>query len=119
MRGLEETTQLLGELGDRFDRIAVACSFQKEAVVIAHLVSEQLPNATFFTLDTGLFFGETYETWEQLEERLGITVEGRRTAAHDGEQAVLFRVLGADGRPVLRDGRLTIGAPRAGEETSG
>ena len=68
MRGLDETTQLLSELGDRFDRIAVACSFQKEAVVIAHLVAEHLPQATFFTLDTGLFFPETYETWQALEE---------------------------------------------------
>ena len=88
MRRLEETGQLLSELGERFDRIAVACSFQKEAVVIAHLVSEQLPNAKFFTLDTGLFFPETYETWEKLEERLGITVEGRRGITLD-EQAAL------------------------------
>lgn len=88
MRGLEETTQLLSELGDRFERIAVACSFQKEAVVIAHLVSEHLPNAKFFTLDTGLFFPETYETWEKLETRLGITVEGRRGIPLD-EQAAL------------------------------
>lgn len=88
MRGLDETTQLLSELGDRFDRIAVACSFQKEAVVIAHLVSEHLPNAKFFTLDTGLFFPETYETWERLEARLDITVEGRRGITLD-EQAAL------------------------------
>src|SRR3954454_20378296 len=88
MRGLEETTQLLGELGDRFERIAVACSFQKEAVVIAHLVSERLPQAEVFTLDTGLFFSETYETWERLEERLGIPVEGRRGITLD-EQATL------------------------------
>jgi len=88
MRGLEETTQLLSELGDRFERIAVACSFQKEAVVIAHLVSEHLPNAKFFTLDTGLFFDETYETWERLEERLGITVEGRRGITLDEQTAL-------------------------------
>jgi len=88
MRGLEETTQLLSELGDRFERIAVACSFQKEAVVIAHLVSEQLPNAKFFTLDTGLFFPETYETWERLEERLGITVEGRRGITLEEQSAL-------------------------------
>lgn len=88
MRGLEETTQLLGELGERFERIAVACSFQKEAVVIAHLVAEHLPKATFFTLDTGVFFPETYETWAKLEQRLGITVEGRRGITLD-EQAAL------------------------------
>ena len=88
MRGLDETTKLLGELGDRFERIAVACSFQKEAVVIAHLVSERLPAATFFTLDTSLFFPQTYETWSRLEERLGITVEGRRGITLD-EQSTL------------------------------
>lgn len=87
MRGIDETTQLLSELGDRFDRIAVACSFQKEAVVIAHLVSEHLPDAEFFTLDTGLFFPETYETWEKLEARLGITVEGRRGISLDEQAA--------------------------------
>ena len=88
MRGLDETTQLLSELGDRFERIAVACSFQNEAVVIAHLVSEHLPHATFFTLDTGLFFPETYETWARLEERLGITVEGRRGIALDEQETL-------------------------------
>jgi phosphoadenosine phosphosulfate reductase len=79
MRGVTmPTDEFLAELGERFDRIMVACSFQKEAVVIAHMVSEALPQARFFTLDTGVFFPETYETWERLEERLGITVEGRR-----------------------------------------
>lgn len=88
MRGLDETTQLLAELGDRFERVAVACSFQKEAVVIAHLVSERLPNAKFFTLDTGLFFAQTYETWEKLEARLGITVEGRRGISLEDQAAL-------------------------------
>jgi phosphoadenosine phosphosulfate reductase len=88
VRGLDETQALLAQLGQRFDRVTVACSFQKEAVVIAHLVSEALPQATFFTLDTGLFFPETYETWDKLEERLGIRVEGRRGITLD-EQAAL------------------------------
>ncbi len=88
MTGVTATEELLIELGERFDSILVACSFQKEAVVIAHLVSELLPQARFFTLDTGLFFDETYETWERLEERLGITVEGRRGITLD-EQATL------------------------------
>ena len=89
MRGLDETTQLLGELGERFDRIAVACSFQKEAVVIAHLVSEHLPKAQFFTLDTGVFHQQTYDTWQLLEGRLGITVEGRKGIPLT-EQAALY-----------------------------
>lgn len=83
------TEERLAELGERFDRILVACSFQKEAMVIAHLVSETLPQARFFTLDTGVFFPETYETWERLEDRLGITVEGRRGITLD-EQETLY-----------------------------
>lgn len=47
-----------------------------------------------------------------------ITVEGRRAPGTSGDETISFRVLGADGRPVLRDGQLTTGAPRAGEETS-
>ncbi len=90
MRGVTSVTEeRLAQLGERFDRILVACSFQKEAVVIAHLVSEVLPQARFFTLDTGVFFPETYETWERLEERLGITVEGRRGITLE-EQASLY-----------------------------
>ena len=46
MRGVAQPTEeFLAELGERFERIQVACSFQKEAVVIAHLVSETLPQA--------------------------------------------------------------------------
>ncbi len=87
MRGLS-TAAFLAGLDERFERVAVACSFQKEAIVIAHLVSEHLPGARFFTLDTGLFFAETHTTWERLEARLGIEVEGRRGIALD-EQAAL------------------------------
>jgi hypothetical protein len=47
-----------------------------------------------------------------------LAVEGWRAATHDADATIAFRVLGADGRPVLRDGRLTIGASRAGKETS-
>lgn len=60
--------------------LKVACSFQKEASVIMHMLLEIEPGARFFTLDTGLFFPETYETWKQLEERYGIEIE----SAHGG-----------------------------------
>jgi 3'-phosphoadenosine 5'-phosphosulfate sulfotransferase (PAPS reductase)/FAD synthetase len=38
----------------------VACSFQKESSVIMHQLLEIDSGARFFTLDTGLFFPETY-----------------------------------------------------------
>ena len=56
-------------------RLAAACSFQKEASVILDLLLGIEPKARFFTLDTGLLFAETYETWRRVEERYGVKVE--------------------------------------------
>ncbi len=53
-------------------RLYVACSFQKEASVIVDMLLRIEPEARFFTLDTGLLFPETYETWRALEQRYGI-----------------------------------------------
>jgi phosphoadenosine phosphosulfate reductase len=33
------------------------------------------PEARFFTLDTGLFFDETYATWERVERHYGVKVD--------------------------------------------
>ena len=56
-------------------RLYIACSFQKEASVIMDMLLKIEPEARFFTLDTGLFFPETYATWRALEEHYGIEVE--------------------------------------------
>ncbi|MDP9384859.1 MAG: phosphoadenylyl-sulfate reductase [Actinomycetota bacterium] len=56
-------------------RLAVACSFQKEASVIVDLLLRAEPAARIFTLDTGLLFDETRETWRRFEERYGVQVE--------------------------------------------
>jgi phosphoadenosine phosphosulfate reductase len=70
-------------------RLAVACSFQKEASVILDLVLAIEPGVRVFTLDTHVLFPETYETWKRVEERYGIEVEvhqgaslGRQAATH-------------------------------------
>ena len=75
---------------DRFHpRLAVACSFQKEASVVLDLILRVAPDARVFTLDTHVLFPETYETWKQVEDRYGISVEvfegpslGRQAALH-------------------------------------
>jgi phosphoadenosine phosphosulfate reductase len=56
-------------------RLYVACSFQKEASVIMDLLVGIEPAARFFTLDTGVLFEETYETWRKVEEHYGIAVD--------------------------------------------
>jgi phosphoadenosine phosphosulfate reductase len=66
----------------------VASSFQKEASVIMDMLLKIEPEARFFTLDTGLFFPETYATWRALEERYGIEVEVYQGPSLDRQASV-------------------------------
>jgi phosphoadenosine phosphosulfate reductase len=69
--------ELLAYMVERFHpRLYVACSFQKEASVILHMLLQIEPEARFFTLDTGVLFPETYETWREIERRYGVTIDG-------------------------------------------
>jgi phosphoadenosine phosphosulfate reductase len=75
---LEKATaeEALAYMAERFHpRLYVACSFQKEASVVMDMLLRIEPEARFFTLDTGLLFPETYETWRKVEERYGVTVD--------------------------------------------
>jgi phosphoadenosine phosphosulfate reductase len=65
-------------------RLAVACSFQKEATVIVDMILRIEPAARIFTLDTGVLFPETYETRRRVEERYGVQIETFRGEWVDG-----------------------------------
>jgi phosphoadenosine phosphosulfate reductase len=56
-------------------RLKAACSFQKEETVLAHMLSEIEPSANLFTIDTGVLFPETLETWKRFEERFKLPIE--------------------------------------------
>ncbi|HEX8102582.1 MAG TPA: phosphoadenylyl-sulfate reductase [Solirubrobacteraceae bacterium] len=71
--GAEEV--LAYALAEWHPRLAVACSFQKEASVIVDMVKRIEPQARVFTLDTGVLFAETRETWAAMEARYGTPVE--------------------------------------------
>ena len=90
MRGLDDRpTQLLAELGERFERIAVACSFQKEAVGHRRTcVASSLPAGAVLHARHRRALPRDLRDVGALEERLGITVEGRRGISLD-EQAAL------------------------------
>jgi phosphoadenosine phosphosulfate reductase len=91
VRGLDDLSaeQVLAHVVERFHpRMTVACSFQKEASVIMHMVTRIAPDVSFFTLDTGLHFAETYETWRALEERYDVTVEGLRGMSLEQQRAL-------------------------------
>ena len=65
-------------------RLYVACSFQKEASVILDMLLAIEPAARVFTLDTGVLFPETYETWRRIEQRYGIEIDVYRGGWIDG-----------------------------------
>jgi phosphoadenosine phosphosulfate reductase len=85
--------EVLSHMLERYHpRLYVACSFQKEASVIMDMMVAMDPTVRFFTLDTGLFFPETYATWRALEERYGVVVDvyqgpslARQTDVHGDE----------------------------------
>ena len=89
LEGLD-ASGVLAYMVDRFHpRLAVACSFQKEASVVLDLLMRIAPDARVFTLDTHVLFPETYDTWKRVEDRYGISIEvhqgpslGRQAATH-------------------------------------
>ena len=77
MRGLADTLSRAVERHGR--RAVLLCSFQKEeSVLIDELlrVSDRATDAVrIVTIDTGVLFEETLQTWREFEERFGIAVE--------------------------------------------
>jgi phosphoadenosine phosphosulfate reductase len=55
--------------------LTMACSFQKEESVLVHMLSSICPDARLFTIDTGVLFPETLETWKRFEDRFGMKIE--------------------------------------------
>ena len=59
---------------DRFAPcLALATGFGPEGVVLMHLASQARLDITYFYLDTGLLFDETYALRDELAQRFGIT----------------------------------------------
>ena len=54
--------------------LVLACSFQKEESVLIDMLMRIEPSARVFTIDTGVLFPETYETWRKIEDRYGLRV---------------------------------------------
>jgi phosphoadenosine phosphosulfate reductase len=68
--------EVLAYAVERFHpRLTMACSFQKEESVLVHMLMAICPEACVFTIDTGVLFPETLETWRRFESRFGLRVE--------------------------------------------
>lgn len=68
-------------------RITLATGFGAEGCVLIDLIARQGLPIDLFTLDTGLLFPETYELWEALERRYGVTIRAVRPVQTVEEQA--------------------------------
>jgi phosphoadenosine phosphosulfate reductase len=86
VRGLGDTLSRAVERHGQ--RAVLLCSFQKEeSVLIDELlrVSDGATDAVrIVTIDTGVLFEETLQTWRKFEERFGITVEVQDATGPDG-----------------------------------
>jgi phosphoadenosine phosphosulfate reductase len=82
-------THTLREAARHGDRAVLLCSFQKEESV---LIDELLrldqgtgPAVRIVTIDTGVLFEETMQTWRAFEERFGVEIEVFDASNADGE----------------------------------
>ncbi len=67
------------------DKVVLLCSFQKEESVLIDellLIGDGQTPVRIATIDTGVLFPETLQTWKAFEERFGINVE-----VHDASNA--------------------------------
>src|SRR5688572_9367562 len=68
-------------------RLGFGTGFGAEGCVIIDLIGRHQLPVDIFTLDTGLFFDETYELWRRLEARYGITIRAVKPELSVAQQA--------------------------------
>jgi phosphoadenosine phosphosulfate reductase len=75
----DQLTETLREAVTRHgERVVLLCSFQKEeSVLLDELlrIGEGATPARIVTIDTGVLFPETLDTWRAFEERFGVQIE--------------------------------------------
>jgi phosphoadenosine phosphosulfate reductase len=77
--------EILAYAVERFHpRLTMACSFQKEESVLLHMLCSVCDDPRVFTLDTGVLFPETLQTWKQFEDRFGLRIEPIDAQAPEG-----------------------------------
>ena len=86
----ESLTATLREAATRHGaRAVLLCSFQKEESVLLDELLRSRGRATrvrIVTIDTGVLFEETLETWRAFEERYGVAIEVQDASAPEGDR---------------------------------
>lgn len=81
------TLEILRWVGQRFGSAAsFGTGFGVEGCLLIHLIAMESLPIDLFTLDTGLFFDETYTLWERLERRYGVKIRAVTPALTLSEQ---------------------------------
>ena len=70
------------------DRLAIACSFSAEDIVLIDLAMSLKPDVRVFSLDTGRLPEETYAAWAGVKARWDISIETLFPAASDVNELV-------------------------------
>jgi phosphoadenylyl-sulfate reductase (thioredoxin) len=68
-------------------RLAFGTGFGPEGLVLLDVIARLALRVDVFTLDTGLFFPETYALWRRLEARYGLVIRPVRPVLGVEEQA--------------------------------
>jgi phosphoadenosine phosphosulfate reductase len=80
-------THTLREAARHGERAVLLCSFQKEESVLIdellRLGQDTSEDVRIVTIDTGVLFPETLETWRRFEERFGVKIEVEDAASPD------------------------------------
>ncbi len=85
---LRTATELLRLACERFSpRLTMATGFGPEGALLIDLAARSGLRFDIFTLDTGLFFPETYELWRTLERRYDVVIRAVRPQLTVDEQA--------------------------------
>ena len=83
MRGLSDQLTATLQQATEHERLVFLCSFQKEESVILDELLPLAPHVKVVTIDTGVLFPETLQTWKRFEEHFGVHVEVQDAASAD------------------------------------
>jgi phosphoadenosine phosphosulfate reductase len=75
MRGLSDQLTETLQAAATHERLVFLCSFQKEESVILDELLKLAPHVRVVTIDTGVLFPETLQTWKQFEDHYGVQIE--------------------------------------------
>jgi phosphoadenosine phosphosulfate reductase len=81
VRGLSDQLTETLETAAQHERLVFLCSFQKEESVILDELLPLAPHVRVVTIDTGVLFPETLQTWKRFEEHYGVAVEVQDAAS--------------------------------------